>query len=150
MENNNFEKIPKSEIDSQIDKQKEAFEKEDALREQELKEWEELEKLEDEYEKLQAECDARWDLMVAADNEEWAMTEKMFNEIVELSQKTEDQLKKDEIEDEIWNKYEPLINDLHEKNKIAWQAWKEASEKLKEKWEEREAITSQLFKKEIK
>ncbi len=148
MKNNGFEQEPKLNIDDQIDSQKETFEKGEASREHELKKWEELEKLEDEYVKLQLECDEKWDLMVAADNEEWAMIEKMLSEIDELCKKTEDPIKKGEIEDEVWDKYESSIDDLHEKNKIAWQVWKEVSEKLEEKWEEREAIANQLFKKE--
>jgi len=159
MENNNFEQKLKPEIDTQADNQKEAPEKDSEIlhyerelkeREEEEKKYEELEKLHDEYEKLMSEHDEKWDSMVAADNEEWAMIEKMFNEIDELSRKTEDQAEKDEIEDEIWNKYETLIDDLREKNKIAWQSWKEINEKLEEKNGELKAIRNQLFKKETK
>lgn len=94
-----------------------------------------MEKLQDEYEKLQVECDEKWDLVIAADNGEWEIIEKMLKEIDEFPEK----------EDEIWNKYGQAVDETHTKNSIAWQAWKEASTKLEEKRAELDALRNKLF-----
>lgn len=155
MEKEKFEQEPKLNIDEQIDNQKEALEKDQMSREEELekweeklKKWEELEKLEDEWVKLMSENNEKWDLMVAANNEEWAIMEKMHNEIDELYKTTEDPIKIKEVQGEIENKYEPLLNNAHMKERTTWQVWEEVDKKLNEKRKESKAIADQLFKKE--
>ena len=145
MEKGEFEQEPKLNIDNQKETPKRIAE----LSREELKKIEdEYEKWQNEYEKLNLEYDEKWDLMVAADDEEWVIMEKMHNEIDELYKTTEDPIKIKEGQKEIENKYEPLLNDAHMKERMTWQVWKEASKKLHEKWNEREAIENQLFKRE--
>ncbi len=148
MKEGNFEQKPKS-IDEQIDDQKKALEKEaQMLHDKELKEgdekYEKLRRLQDEYEKLQPEYDEKWNLAITVENEEWAIQEKYCDEIDESHKTTEDPAKRNEIANEINNKYDYLLNDAHAKSSAAWQVCENIKEIMEEKWKE----INQLFKKE--